>query len=96
MNSVDQWLANASRVTHPTQPVQGEEMALMERLAHERTPAAWASRREARRAVLCAAMAAVITFGGAGWLARAEFAPERPTWVAAPSALSPYALLVGR
>jgi len=95
MASLDHWLVHAARVTGEGLGIDAQA-ALLNRLAGERSPAAWAARRESRRAIVCAAMAAVLTFGGAGWFATDGFARSRPTWVAAPSASSPYALLVER
>jgi hypothetical protein len=94
MTSVDQWLAQAAEATQ-AEPAAYVEAALLERLAGEESPNNWAARRESRHAVVCAAMAAVVTFGIAGWLVMGWSAPERPTWVAAPSPSLPYVLLVG-
>ena len=94
MTSVDQWLARAAEAMQ-AEPAAYVEAALLKRLAGEEPPPNWAARRESRYAVLCAAMAAVLTFGTVGWLAMGLFTPERPTWVAAPSPSLPYVLLVG-
>ena len=94
MASVDQWLARAAEATQ-MEPAAYVEAALLERLAGEESPTDWAARRESRRALMCAAMAAVVTFGIAGWQAVGSSTSDRPTWVAAPSAALPYVLLVG-
>lgn len=95
MTAIDEWLHRASDATRGGLSA-GTEAALIQRLQSEPPPGRWAARRETRRAVLCAAVAAVFTFGGAGMLTYQLGTDSRPTWVAAPASMSPYALLVER
>lgn len=95
MNDLDDWLSRASAATRP----DGHDRAtdsLVRRLSQEASPSQWAGKREFRRALACAALAAVLTCGGVGSAFFVTQAPSRPTWVAAPAAMSPYALLVER
>jgi len=93
MAEIDQWLAEATQLTAgPGAP------ALLASIEHELSkapsPRAYSSRRDARRMMACAGMAALLSFTGAG--VTGAFAKSPPTWLATPSASSPYALLVGQ
>jgi len=94
MNNLDDWLAKAANATRADASAGTD--ALLARLAQEPPPAKWAGRRELRRAVTCVALSAVLTCGGVGSAFLVTQSNPRPTWVAAPSAMSPYALLVER
>jgi len=91
MTDVDAWLAQVAE--QQVSPAMFD--AIDRRIAAEATPQAFARLREARRAMWCAGIAAVVSFAATGTSAIA-LAKPRPTWVAAPSAASPYSLLVGR
>jgi len=91
MADVDAWLAKI--VERHVDPATFD--AIDRRIAAEATPQTFARRREARHAMWCAGIAAVLGFTVTGSSAIA-LAKPRPTWVASPSAESPYSLLVGR
>lgn len=95
MSDVDEWLTRASAATRPCGNEQATDV-LVQRLSQEAPPSKWAGKREFRRALVCAALAAVLTTGGVGSAFFLTQAPPRPTWVAAPASMSPYALLVER
>ena len=95
MSDVDEWLTRASAATRPCGNEQTTDV-LVQRLSQEASPSQWAGKREFRRALACAALAAVLTCGGVGSAFFVTQAPSRPTWVAAPASMSPYALLVER
>ncbi|MRI44828.1 hypothetical protein D5301_21745 [Stenotrophomonas sp. MH181796] len=95
MNDLDDWLKRASATTK----LDGNDRAtdaLLQRLSLDPPPSQWAGKREFRRALACAALSAVLTCGGVGSAFFVTQAPSRPTWVAAPASMSPYALLVER
>ena len=94
MHDVDQWLAGAAQAT--SAPVRTEfPDGIDARLAGEPNPTAWAARRDARRAMLCAGIAAVLGFTVTAGSASVAIARARPTWMSAPPSSSPYGLLVG-
>ena len=95
MDDIDAWLGTAAaRTSAPLSMTALEE--LDRRIRSEADPAAFTSRREGRRAMVTAAIAALVGFAGSGVVASEAFAQPRTTWVAAPSASSPFGLLVGR
>ena len=53
------------------------------------------ARYDARRAMLCAAIAALVAFTVIDRVATAVLNKPGPTWVATPSAASPFGLLIG-
>lgn len=94
MPDVDTWLTEVA--TRTSIPLTADFLdALDRRLAAEPKPAAFATRLEARRVMLCAGVAALLGFSASASFATAALARSSPTWVTAPSADSPFALLIG-
>ncbi len=95
MDDIDAWLGTAAART--SAPLSMTTLrALDRRIGSEADPAMFMSRRDGRRAMLTAAIAALVGFAGSGVVASEAFAQPRVTWVAAPSPTSPFGLLVGR
>ncbi|MBB3105081.1 CnrY/NccY family anti-sigma factor [Azomonas macrocytogenes] len=95
MANLDDWLVKAAQLTN-VEPSQASLEKLEQRLATEPSPRIFAARREFRRTLLCTTVAALLGFTGSGALVNAALAPFTPTWLSAPSAISPSVLLVGR
>jgi len=95
VSDIDDWLSIAAR--RAAAPLAGATYdALDARLDDCPAPFAIADRRDNRRAVLCTTIAAMFGFVAMETAAGVAFARPAPTWVAAPSAASPFSLLVGR
>lgn len=92
MADLDQWLTKAAAATNsaPSAAAMGE---LGARLNCEPLPQSISTQRDARRMMVCAGVAALLGFAATG--VSGAFAKSSPTWIAAPSASSPYSLLVG-
>lgn len=95
MDDIDAWLGTAAARTAAPLSMSAVE-ALDRRIRSEADPASFVSRRDGRRAMVTAAIAALVGFAGSGTIASEAFAQPRATWVAAPSPSSPFGLLVGR
>jgi hypothetical protein len=95
MDEIDAWLGMAASRTRAPLSMPALQ-ALDRRIGSEAEPAVFTARREARRAMLMAAVAALVGFAGSGVVASEALAQPRATWVAAPSPSSPFGLLVGR
>lgn len=95
MPDVDTWLAESAKRT--SAPLAADFLEALDRkLAAEPEPMVLSSRREVRRTMLCASVAALLGFTASASFADGALAKHSPTWVAAPSADSPFALLVGK
>jgi hypothetical protein len=94
MADLDQWLADAARITHEA-PSAVSTARIQQRLAAEPAPDVLVARFDARRAMLCAAIAALVAFTVIDRVATAVLNKPGPTWVATPSAASPFGLLIG-
>lgn len=93
MTNLDHWLAEATAATGGMADAASID-AIEARLRGEPSPASLAARRDSQRMMLCAGLAALLGFTATG--VSGAFAKSNPTWIAAPSASSPYSLLVGR
>lgn len=95
MSDIDKWLAAAAERT--ASPLAANTLTRLDaRIDASVAPAMIAARRDGRRAMLCAGVAAMLGFSATGTAAGVAFARPAPTWVAEPSAESPFSLLVGR
>lgn len=92
MANIDQWLAKASDVTASAAP-DGFVENIENRLDGESSPQALFLQRNSRKVMICAGLAAMLTFTGMGF--STAIAAPPPMWVAAPPASSPFGLLVG-
>jgi nickel and cobalt resistance protein CnrY len=98
MTDLNQWLADAATVTG--REISSSTLGTLDaRLSAELQVQLISTRRDARRMMTCAGVAALLGFtvtgvSGVSGVSGA-FAKSSPTWVAAPSASSPFALLIG-
>nr|WP_315595034.1 CnrY/NccY family anti-sigma factor [uncultured Cupriavidus sp.] len=95
MTNVDEWLAEASKVTREASQAV-DVGAIRDRIAQEPAQTVIVSRHDIWRTLCCAALAALFAFTvidriGTGLLSKAS-----PTWVATPPAASPFGLLIGK
>jgi hypothetical protein len=94
MPDIEQWLADtAQRLDRRPSATMLDEID--HRIVREPLPQVFVARREIGRSMLFAGAAALLGFGITGTSATFTFAKAAPTWVAAPSASSPFSLLVG-
>lgn len=94
MADVDEWLNNASRVT--LEASSNTHLAEIEqRIKTEPAQEVLAARHDVWRTLLCAAVAALVAFTAMDRVAASLLNKTTPTWVATPSAASPFGLLIG-
>lgn len=94
MAHLDKWLADAAKITHKA-PSPANAARIQQQLAAEPAPDVLVARYDAGRAMLCAAIAALVAFTVINRAAIVVRSKPAPTWVAAPSAASPFGLLIG-
>lgn len=95
MTHVDDWLREAAGLTATPLRIELSDR-IDDLIASEPSPQAYARVRVSRGAMLSSAAAALLGFAGCTGLASAAMAKPSPTWLAAPSASSPFTLLIGR
>ncbi|WP_115678351.1 CnrY/NccY family anti-sigma factor [Cupriavidus neocaledonicus] len=94
MADVDEWLNSASKTTYVAS--SGTDIAeIQKRIAAEPTQEVLVARHDVWRAVLCAAVAALVAYAAMDRVATSLVVETGPTWVATPSAASPFGLLIG-
>jgi len=94
MADVDEWLNSASKIT--LEASSGTRVAaIQQRIAAEPTQEVLVARHDVWRAVLCAAVAALVAYAAMDRVATSLMVKTAPTWVATPSAASPFGLLIG-
>jgi len=94
MANVDDWLARAAQVTDAGPRGTGIDR-IQRQLDAEPGPAI-ALRQDMRLIMLCAALSALIAFGGTVSLMSGMREAPAATWIATPPAASPFGLLVGQ
>ncbi|QUP52910.1 CnrY/NccY family anti-sigma factor [Ralstonia syzygii] len=94
MADLEKWLADAAKITNEA-PLPANVARIQQRLAAEPAPDVLVARYDARRAMFCAAVAALIAYTAIDHAAMVIRNKPAPTWVAAPSAASPFGLLIG-
>lgn len=95
MPDLDQWLEQAVQASRaPLSSALRRNVDLL--VAAEPSPETLAAARDRRRAMLSAAVAALIGFSGSTVVATSALATPAPTWLAAPSPESPFGRLIGR
>ncbi|WP_082079991.1 CnrY/NccY family anti-sigma factor [Cupriavidus basilensis] len=95
MTGLDHWLSDARKVT--LNASKGlDARGIKDRIAAEPTQAALVARHDVWRALCCSATAALIAFIALNQVGLRVLDKPGPTWVATPSAASPFALLIGK
>ncbi|MCK4125512.1 CnrY/NccY family anti-sigma factor [Ralstonia pseudosolanacearum] len=94
MANLEEWLSDAAKITRKTSSA-ASVARIQQRLATEPAPDVLVARYDAQRAMLCAAVAALVAFTAIDHAAMVIRNKPAPTWVAAPSAASPFGLLIG-
>lgn len=95
MADIDQWLANAARITKENYPPVDSDR-ILERVTLETTSALALARHDARLSMFCAAAAALLACASIDVVATRTWEQPRAAWLAAPPATSPFGLLVGK
>ncbi|AJW47548.1 NAD+ synthetase [Ralstonia mannitolilytica] len=95
MADIDSWFENARKVTHEASK-NLDLSGIQRQIGREPTQMVIAARHDIWRAVACAALASLLAFTAIERLAGSLLDKPQPTWVAAPSAASPFSLLIGK
>ena len=97
MVDIDKWLADAANLTkNADAPVNSDKV--LQRISASTSPESSAlalARHDARLAMLCAAVAAIVALAGLDSIAAKAWEQPVATWISAPPAASPFGLLVG-
>ncbi|AMR77960.1 MAG: NAD+ synthetase [Burkholderiaceae bacterium] len=94
MADIDEWLNSASRIIRKASS-ETDIAEIQRRIAAEPTQEVLVARHDVWRAVLCAAVAALVAYAAMDRVATSLVVRTGPTWVATPSAASPFGLLIG-
>ncbi|AVA33744.1 nickel and cobalt resistance protein CnrY [Cupriavidus metallidurans] len=95
MENIDEWLVQAKKVTYEASREPGLGR-IQQRLSREPSQMVLTARHDILRAVCCAALASLVAFTAIDRIAVGLYQKQQPTWVAAPSAASPFGLLIGK
>jgi len=95
MADIDSWLENAKKVTHEASS-DLDISGVQRQIRREPAQMVLAARHDLWRAVVCAALASLVAFTAIDRIAGGLLEKPQPTWVAAPSAASPFSLLIGK
>lgn len=95
MANVDDWLADAAKVTNEASEIV-DVRGIRYRIAQEPTQTVIAARHDVWRSILCAAMAALVAFTVIDRVGTGLVTKSSPTWVSTPPAASPFGLLIGK
>ena len=94
MADIDEWLNSASRIIRKASS-ETDIAEIQRRIAAEPTQEVLVARHAVWPAVLCAAVAALVAYAAMDRVATSLVVRTGPTWVATPSAASPFGLLIG-
>ena len=95
MADVEEWLTHARKVTQEAS-IGVDVTSIQECISAEPAQRVLVARRDAWRSICCAAFAALVAFAAINRVATIMLEKPAPTWVATPSAASPFGLLIGK
>nr|WP_315593775.1 CnrY/NccY family anti-sigma factor [uncultured Cupriavidus sp.] len=95
MADIDSWLENAKKVMHDASS-DVDLSDVQRQIRREPTQIVLVARHDIWRAIACAALASLLAFIAIDRIAGSLLDKPQPTWVATPSAASPFSLLIGK
>ncbi len=95
MTDLDEWLGQARQVTYDASETT-DLAKVSQRIAREPTQCVLVAQHDIWRSLCCAALASLVTYTVIDRLAVGLLQKQAPTWVASPSAATPFELLIGQ